>query len=274
MVHPSRRHARFAAATVAALTFTLAGCASEDPSTNQSQEQPTETPGPSDEASASDSPTASDSASPSESPPAEETAATSGAPDSVTGPTSDGPLLTAEEVPGFNQEFTWTTAGNRNREGRKPFGTCQKFAMTSIGATDVRVRKYEPALQDPTSTAANLVADFPDVKTAKRAYEVLRSWRDQCAEELSRHNRQEVGQLRSVALPGAPEAVAHWYLLTYGPPRSEPDAGYFDAQGLVRVGSRISVLQMRTVGQDYNYRPGREPMVAAVRASAERLASG
>ena len=53
-------------------------------------------------------------------------------------------LLTAEEPPGFDDDFTWTTATTRTSEGRKPFGTCHKFAMTSIGAGEVAVRTFTP----------------------------------------------------------------------------------------------------------------------------------
>jgi hypothetical protein len=40
---------------------------------------------------------------------------------------------------------------------------------------------------------------------------------------------------------------------------------------MARVGDHISVLTMRVAGQDYNYEPGSEPMVAAVRASVTEL---
>jgi hypothetical protein len=61
-------------------------------------------------------------------------------------------------------------------------------------------------------------------------------------------------------------------MLTYGPASGETDDdAYFDAQGLARVGKRISVLQMRLVGQDYNYPSGHEPMVQAVRTAAGKL---
>ncbi len=45
----------------------------------------------------------------------------------------------------------------------------------------------------------------------------------------------------------------------------------FDAQGLVLSGTRMALLQMRMLGQDYNYPAGREPMVAAVRTAATQL---
>ena len=62
-----------------------------------------------------------------------------------------------------------------------------------------------------------------------------------------------------------------WYLLTYGPVAGDPDASFFDAQGLAVVGTRIAMVEMVLAGQDYNYEPGQEPMVAAVQRAAGRL---
>jgi len=237
------------------LTLALAasGCGSDSADPDRSQELP------------SKSTTASAEQSPS---PSEETT-------TAQGPRRLADLpLPAKELPGFNEQFPWKVTANRAREGRRPFGTCHKFAMTSIGATKAAVRTYAPALRDSDTTAANLVAVFPDAKTAKRAFEVLKSWRGQCEEELARHDSRDIGLLEPIDLPAGTSprrAAANWYLLIYGPAKGDPDAGYFDAQGLARVGKMISVLEMRLVGQDYNYEPGQEPMVGAVTASAARL---
>lgn len=267
----SRGRALSSAAAALTLTLAVAGCGGESEEPDGALESPTN--------STTTSPAEpTTSGSPAESPSADEESTSPGPteqpPDSGARKLSDL-TLSAGEVPGFNDEFTWQTRSQRMREGRRPFGTCQKFAMTSIGATKVTVRRYTPAprLSDTSSTAANLVASFADEKTAKRAYEVLKSWRSQCDEELKRHDRREVGKLQSVELPAeVPAATADWYLLVYGPAKGDPDAGYFDAQGMVRVGKSLSMLKMRLVGQDYNYEAGQEPMVGAVRASAGKLA--
>ena len=178
-------------------------------------------------------------------------------------------LLTAEEMPGFNDHFTWRETGTRASEGPEPFGTCHRFAMTSIGAMRVVMREYAPAGSGDGNTAGHLVADFADEATARRAFEVLKSWRSQCAEQLSEYDRRDVGGLQTVDVPGG---AGGWYLLTYGPPPGgTEDEAYFDAQGMTRVGKRISVLQMRLVGQDYNYPQGKEPMVEAVRTAGAEL---
>ncbi len=178
-------------------------------------------------------------------------------------------LLTAAEMPGFNDHFTWRETGTRKSEGPEPFGTCHKFAMTSIGAMRVAVREFAPTDSADSVTAGHLVADFADEATARRAFEVLRSWRSQCAEQLSEYDRSDVGGLQTVDVRGG---VGGWYLLTYGPPAGGgQDDAFFDAQGMTRVGKRISVLRMRLVGQDYNYSQGKEPMVEAVRTAGAKL---
>lgn len=177
-------------------------------------------------------------------------------------------LLTAREVPGFNPSFTWRVTSTRMREGRALFGTCQKFDMRSIGAMRVAVRDYAPTTNSPGSTAGNLVATFADTQTAVRAYEVLKSWRAQCREELAGYDRRDVGKLQSVSTS---RGLGHWYLLVYGPARNNPDSGYFDAQGIARVGRSVSWLELRLESQDYNYPVGKEPMVRAVRSSAAKI---
>lgn len=275
----SRARAFSCAVTGVAILFSAAGCG-ESPTTTQepSQDRTTVSAAPNESASSSSTPSRTTSELPEE-----ESTSPSPTENETTEPASKRPdePLSAEELPGFNAEFTWRVKSDRTSEPRRPFGTCHKFAMTSIGASAVAVRTYQPApeLSDSGATAGNLVATFPDPKTAKRAYEVLKSWTAQCADELSRHKPREVGMLQDVELPrglspdlSPARASGNWYLLMYGPVPGDPDAAYFDAQGLARVGSRVSVLEMRLIGQDYNYPFGQEPMVEAVQASAAKLA--
>lgn len=179
-------------------------------------------------------------------------------------------LLTATAMPGFNRQFTWRATGTRPREGRDPFGTCHKYAMTSIGATSVVVRSYRPAERGSDATAGHLVAEFADTMTARRAYGVLKSWRGQCEDELAEFASTDVGRLQAVAVPAG--AVGGWYLLRYGPAGGNAEEAYFDAHGFARAGARVAVVQMRLVGQDYTYPVGKEPMVTAVKAAAGLLA--
>ncbi len=195
-----------------------------------------------------------------------ETATTETATTGAATGTLSGRLLAAADVPGFNDEFRWKAGATSTREPRAPFGTCQRFAITSIGATDVAHRTFVPAGPGAGSdTAGELVAEFPDTATARRAFAVLRSWRQQCADRLPA--RGKVGDLQDVSVGGG---TGGWYLLTY-PAKGNADDGYFDAQGMTVVGTRIAMVSMRLLGQDYDYEPGQEPMVAALQHAAARL---
>jgi hypothetical protein len=59
--------------------------------------------------------------------------------------------------------------------------------------------------------------------------------------------------------------------VNYGPVPDDPDAQFFDAQGMAVVGSRIAMVEMVLAGQDYNYEAGQEPMVTALQHAAARL---
>ena len=183
-----------------------------------------------------------------------------------TGTVADA-LLPADDVPGFNDEFTWSEQATDDREPGDLAGACHKFEMTSIGAEEVAYRAYRPDAGDE-SAASHLVAGFPDEMTANRAFEVLKSWREGCASTFRQYDRVQVGDLEDVDTDAG---TGHWYLVTYAPAEGDPDAGYFDAQGIALVGDRIAVLRLTLVGQDYNYEAGQEPMVEAVRAAAARL---
>lgn len=257
-----RRTRMALALTSAALAVTLAACdspveidvAPTPDSSSSPSESPTPTPSPTPSPSDTPSPTPSPSISPTLEP-----VAPAGLADR---------LLAADDVPGFNEQFTWRESTTRKTEGTEPFGTCQKFAMTSIGASRVAVREFVPADGSSGSSAGHLVAEFPDSETARRAYDVLRSWRGQCDEALADYDQSEIGAFEPVTAEGE----AGWYLLFYGPPETGSlDEAWFDAQGMALVGKRVAVLELRTIGQDYNYPSGQEPMVAAVQRAADKL---
>jgi hypothetical protein len=137
--------------------------------------------------------------------------------------------------------------------------------MTSIGAERVAVRRFTAGGQ---RRAGELVATFPDALTARRAYAVLGSWRTKCADRLKGYRRVDVGKQQPVSVSGG---QAGWYLLVYGPVKGDPDTGYFDAQGAAVVANRIAMVSMLETGQNYDYEPGQEPVVGALRTAARRL---
>lgn len=177
-------------------------------------------------------------------------------------------LLTADQVPGLRDGFTWAEGRTTKREPQALAGTCHRFSMLSIGAMRVVHRDYTAAGDTTGARANELVATFADTKTAWRAFQVLKSWRDSCGETLGKWEKHDVGALRKVDV-GAAEA--HTYLLVYGPADDTGNSSYFDAEGLTMVGNRIAVLRLAYVGQDYDYPSGKEPITAAVRAAAEKL---
>lgn len=249
--------------------------------------EPSPEPSPSSPTSASpsespgDSPSESPGASPTESPTGSPTEPESTSPTASqpAGPTASGPsdalpigslteaLLTADELPGLNQEFRWVQGRTRSREPRRLAGTCHRFDLLSIGADQVAHRGFR-APRGANAVAGELVAEFADRKTAWRAYRTMLAWRDSCREKLRSYPRSTVGRLQDVEVD---RGRAGWYLLTYGPIGDDPDVAAFDAQGLTRVGNRVAVTRMTVYGQDYNYERGSEPMVEAVRRAAASL---
>jgi hypothetical protein len=137
--------------------------------------------------------------------------------------------------------------------------------MTSIGAERVAVRRFAA---EGRKRAGELVATFPDALTARRAYAVLGAWRAKCADRLEGYRRVDVGKQQPVPVSGG---QGSWYLLVYGPVKGDPDTGYFDAQGAALVGNRIAMVSMLETGQNYDYEPGKEPLVGALGAAAHRL---
>ena len=256
------------------LALALTGCgAGADVTTRAGGSGETQAAGPREQSprprTAAPRPTPSASESGSSAPVSTASESASAEPSPALARTANDRLMTTAELPRIDGRSTWEEVTTRRSEGDQPFGTCQKFAMTSIGAMRVVVRQYAEGRGEDTVTAGHLVADFADDRTARRAFEVLKSWRGQCEEKLADYERRDVGAFQAVTAPGA---EAGWYLLSYGPtPEGSPDEGFFDAQGVTRVGRRVAALEIRVVGQDYDYPIGKEPMVEAVRKAAAKL---
>lgn len=270
---------------VATLALALAGC-SGDADDSATPESPT--------ASASSSSPTAEASQESESPSATESESAQGTSISPTEPsttvesTEEAPeaagvqppppgsspkamLLGKTELPGLNSEHAWRPIATENRERRRPVWACQVTDFTSIGATDVWVRRFvgQPGGAQ-SAQARHAVVTFVDPVSARRAYAVLQAWHDRCKQQLTRRyqNVRVDDAARAVQVAGG---EAEWRLATYGPVQGDPDASYFDATGYVRKGKRISLVTMVNVGQDYNYPAGKEPIVGAVRNAATKL---
>ncbi|RNL79120.1 hypothetical protein [Nocardioides marmorisolisilvae] len=237
-----------AAALLAVATIALSGCTSKNdaPKKPAAGTSPGVTIG-------TGSPSATGSASPTSTP---------------TLPDIPDAFLPAGLVPGLNASWQWQDGTSSHGDG-KPFGVCAKADLASIGADKVGERTYFPP-DDSDDSAAQLVARFPDAKSAAQAWSVLESWRSRCAATIGAALGPKVGSETAVKLPD--KAVGRWYLVSWNPAGEE--TGRFEAFGMVRQGSLISVLRITNSGQDYNYPRGEEPMTKMVQLAGLRLFAG
>lgn len=244
------------AVALAVVTLGLTGCTSDtEPDPPAASDQPTSTP------SATSTPTPSATATPPATPTTEPTP----------GPTS-GPALTLKQrllptsaVPGLNASWMWQD-GKTRRPGTAPFGICARADLASIGATEVVERTWYPP-DDSDDNAAQQVAQFADAKSAAQAWSVLASWRTSCSDVVSADIGLRARAMTSVTVA---DGQARWYLVSWEPVGEE--TGRFEALGMARNGTQLTVLRMTSSGQDYNYPAGREPMVGMARAAAALLA--
>jgi len=174
-------------------------------------------------------------------------------------------LLPTDLVPGLNETWKWQD-GDTGAPSADPFGVCAQTApgadLLSIGATEVVARTYFPP-DDSDDNAAEQIAEFPDTATANRAWKVLASWHKRCGRTFDADNHLRVRPFVSVPVTAG---TARWYLLSWAP--SGEETGRFEAFGMVLSGTRIAVLRIDNSGQDHDYPPGQEPMIAMVTAAA------
>jgi hypothetical protein len=114
-------------------------------------------------------------------------------------------------------------------------------------------------------SAVQVVGTFADEESARRGLEVLKSWRAGCKDRLQA-DVEKVSDLTPVEVPGG---EAGHYLVQHGARGAEMHE--FDGVALVRVGPHVSVVQIDTLSQDYNYPMGQEPAALAARAAGAKL---
>ncbi len=159
-------------------------------------------------------------------------------------------LLTPDEMAGANEETVWEASASGPENGRTT-GSCQRFDLVSLGASEAVVRAFT-SNQD-TVEAVQVVAEFADAKSAWRAHQVLKKWRSTCADRIDAAD-VSVGDLRTL-----PVSVGHGdsYVVRYGDAGAEEQ--HWAGVGISRRGPLLSLVQIDLVGQDYNYRAGEEP---------------
>ncbi len=287
------RHSRVLVPLVLTLPLALASCSGDDPTPSAaSASRPSPTPRasastPIASATATATPTASASASASsatETVSGKEPSATSSAsavPTAPTAPTAPSTgsgtstsgvdryarLLTAGELPGLDDGYTWSEVGSVPEEG-EPFTECQRFLMADIGAANVVVRRF-----DPTGAAAasgdeggELVAGFGDARTAERATATLRSWQDSCAASSATAD-VTVSGWNTVSVP---RGDAAWYTVDVVPAGNPADRRS-ERVTVVRRGARVAVVRTLLMGDMRAFEPGQDPAALSARPAWDRL---
>lgn len=148
-------------------------------------------------------------------------------------------LLAATALPG-----TWTTVSTRP-ETPRPVGACQQASLVDIGALHAVVRAY--AGEDGSDLRARqVVARFADTKSAWRAHQVLRAWRDDCERWLDQP-RSEVSPLEDV---DTPTGTGHHYRATAGTKKDTDASGL----GIVRKGRWLAIVAVSDVSAGWTKR--------------------
>lgn len=250
VTRPTRLRRALGAGLTTLLVGSLVACGGdEEPTTSPTGSTTSAAPSASESASASPtattSPSASESGSASTSP---EPTPSASAP---AGGSLADVLLTADQVPGLNDDSPWTQ-GATGAVGEQPFGWCARTGASTIGAQDGVQRDFTSG----DDRAAQQVLDFVDPTNARRAEQVFRGWHRDC-------RGARVRPVQSLPVAGG---TAFWYLAS----RSGGD-GTWEAFGLARVGARITVLRMEHTGQDHSYAPGEDPLERALATAADRL---
>lgn len=171
-------------------------------------------------------------------------------------------LLAPDELAGANQETVWKAAASGPEDGRST-GTCQRFDLVSLGASEAVVREFT-SNQD-TVEAVQVVAEFADAKSAWRAHQVLKKWRSTCADQIDAAE-VSVGDLRTLQVDAG---HADSYVVRYGDTGAEEQ--HWVGTGISRRGPLLSLVEIALVGQDYNYPAGEEPAALAARTALAGL---
>ncbi len=179
-------------------------------------------------------------------------------------PAVDTHLLGPDRMPALGMEAAWTTRTD-GPEGTRSVGACQKTSLASIGAVTSVRRTYVATVEgDRVASAAQVVARFADDKSAWRAHQVLRSWREDCEERLD-YARKDVGPLRVVEVRAG---TGENYRSNFG--RTSAQRTRTAGFGIMREGRYISIVEVTTKLDEY---PGhRDPARVAVRRIARTFA--
>ena len=159
-------------------------------------------------------------------------------------------LLAAGDMPDLvpGPDGGWTV-GSTGPEGSVSVGACQKTDLVTIGAVSAVRRTFVDPADSHGRSAVQVVARFADHRSAWRAHEVLRSWREDC--------EAEVGPLREVALEAG---SGEHYRASWG---DSPRRARTADLGIVAHGAYLSLVEVAAPSADYP--DDRAPARTAVR---------
>lgn len=146
-------------------------------------------------------------------------------------------LLSPADLPAV--AGAWAVAAGEGGGDDPVVGACQKTGLGTIGAMESVVRTFTA----DGATATQVVARFPDSRTAWRAHEVLASWRDDCAERLG---NATVGDLEDVTVPAGSGS-------SYRAELRKRTAGL----GILRNGSYLTVVEISATKYPKDWEPSR-----------------
>lgn len=107
-------------------------------------------------------------------------------------PTVTDHLLGADQLPTVGGR-TWSAEAD-GAEDQVLVGRCQKSALETLGAVDTAWSSFSA---EGGFTAAQVVGEFADARSAWRVEQVLVAWREDCEDRVA-HAR--VGRLRDIAV--------------------------------------------------------------------------
>lgn len=184
-----------------------------------------------------------------------------------------------------NEKSAFETTDTYEGDGQATFHPCQQQKISALGATSSVTRFYDyvvpPEAGDVVEVSGDglveMVAQFEDEAAAQAAYDTFTQWVLDCdtIPEADEVNVQP--QARPVDVASGEAAI---YDLSWGPVPEEVDpygdSAFINETGVVLQGSRIAVLALTIVGQDYNFldEDGGTPVNRMLPIAADRMPAG
>ncbi|MFC5727670.1 MULTISPECIES: hypothetical protein [Nocardioides] len=183
---------------------------------------------------------------------------------------TDADTVYVEDAADWFAVETWTDAG------QQLFGPCAQTGLADTGAPSVEGRAFELRNLDAGAPEVRgdlltqVVAEYDDQAAATKAWSTVNGWLEECGGRPDAITDYRALQTRKVAVPGADAVITDSH---YGPLPKELDDGhsaYIMETGVLRSGSRLTVITSVIVGQDYNFLHS-TPVERMLAPAAERL---